>query len=1482
MRTLNVRRAIVLFVVTIVIVGSTGLLHSYQLNRHAKKIKQQAEAAWNDNPRRAADAIQAIRSYLVLKPQDYEARETLGCWCFDTAQFPAAMQIMEELVRVLEHQTPRDEEEKAVIRKARLEARRKAADAAFRLERYLDAKTHLELLKNELPDDADLLVMLGKCQDRMKEEEEAVKSFTPAIKQKPDWVEVYIRKANALLSLNKRAEADQCMAEMIAYWEKPGLDPPKDKAAYAHFAYGLYLKQRGGWADALKQAETTLKLKKDHAGALLLAAESEMNLRHYPKAHDYAEKAIEAAPQAASVYAIMKEICLTRDDQSEKTAQDKQNEAIEVLQTGIKTCPSKEAKAELLWHLATIHLDRAGGTDAKSLAEAEDCVKKLRDYGFSPTILAFLDARIAYAHEDWKSARERFEKVRPQLNDIPESHELQKFLDYWTGYCYLQQGNDDKAVASFRSSLTYDKFYFRAHDRIAQILLAQAEGKLTPREKEAAYKEAVAEYQQVLAGNPADAEARLALAQALVRWNRDRKPEDQNWSEVELALRPLLSPHDPAWYDGPTQLLVAEALAAQGKADDAADLVERLRDQGSAFWIAQVNLAAQRGDMDHARKFLGEAKAKLGNKVPIRLAEAGLLLREQGLEAGAEIEKLATESISGFSPAEKAQLWEGLMNYLQAIKDFDRAKQLCRQIANLKPNDAMIRYRLFELAFWAQDARDMAGSLRMLDSVLDEIDKIAGRGPLWLYCKAVRLELEASQGKPELLNEAMNYATQAQELRKSWSWPHVLQGEICRKQGHDDEALQHYLQAVSTGERNPHLISQLLQILYERQRFRDADQVILQLESNHTPLTPEIAGKEQEILAFQGDFNRALESANKYYDSNSNDYLDHVKHGRVLAVLTRRAKLEGHQDKLPEIKEQAEHAFRRACQSAPNSPECRVELVQLLVATDQMGKARIAAKDAEEMIPPNASPLAMGYIHEALGQTQEAGQCYEKAFSLNPDVPLVNRQLADFYLRSKNPQRAAPLIERLLGGTLQTSESDLVAARRLKAVLLSNEGYPKLKEANDLIDRNLKSPQASRQDKLLKVRFLMADPYLAHGPEVLKRLEDLVATDGAEPDPDDRFKLASLYLARDDWAHCREQMGKLVNGDRANPRYLAAYVRMLLDKNELVDAEQWLERLDPDSKTAESIALRADYMFRDKRWAAVPDFLAAYVNAEKIEPKEQLDRILIVARLLEDFGSRLTGPGQREQTQKFLEKARERYESYVEKRPGSEMLLAGFHARCGKVDEAIERIERNGEKSPSQEVLEVIGAIVSRPETENMSSQREKQLEKLEAVVVALLAKTQRPTPLLIGLAELQTSMDRLEDAEKIYREILGKDPNDDLAANNLSMILALQKTKLDEALELIDKAIERQGPLGSFLDTRAVVLIARHEPQRALEDLDAALAEKSTPVRRFHHGWAFQEDGNTVKAKEDLRLARRVGLQDSMLSKPEREIRREIDRQGN
>ena len=96
---------------------------------------------------------------------------------------------------------------------------------------------------------------------------------------------------------------------------------------------------------------------------------------------------------------------------------------------------------------------------------------------------------------------------------------------------------------------------------------------------------------------------------------------------------------------------------------------------------------------------------------------------------------------------------------------------------------------------------------------------------------------------------------------------------------------------------------------------------------------------------------------------------------------------------------------------------------------------------------------------------------------------------------------------------------------------------------------------------------------------------------------------------------------------------------------------------------------------------------------------------------------------------------------------------------------------------------------------------------------------------LLMVQASLRSIQMRFADAEERYRKVLDKDPNYYPALNNLAELLALQKIKLDEALQDVNRAIEVRGPEGAIVDTRASVYLAMGRTQDAIRELEKALA---------------------------------------------------------
>jgi tetratricopeptide (TPR) repeat protein len=88
----------------------------------------------------------------------------------------------------------------------------------------------------------------------------------------------------------------------------------------------------------------------------------------------------------------------------------------------------------------------------------------------------------------------------------------------------------------------------------------------------------------------------------------------------------------------------------------------------------------------------------------------------------------------------------------------------------------------------------------------------------------------------------------------------------------------------------------------------------------------------------------------------------------------------------------------------------------------------------------------------------------------------------------------------------------------------------------------------------------------------------------------------------------------------------------------------------------------------------------------------------------------------------------------------------------------------------------------------------------------------------------------------------------------------------LDEALELINRAIDLAGPSATLLDTRACVYQALGRTDDALADLSAAIARQPSAVWYFHAAIARRAAGDKSATREALAQAESLGLAASQL----------------
>lgn len=97
--------------------------------------------------------------------------------------------------------------------------------------------------------------------------------------------------------------------------------------------------------------------------------------------------------------------------------------------------------------------------------------------------------------------------------------------------------------------------------------------------------------------------------------------------------------------------------------------------------------------------------------------------------------------------------------------------------------------------------------------------------------------------------------------------------------------------------------------------------------------------------------------------------------------------------------------------------------------------------------------------------------------------------------------------------------------------------------------------------------------------------------------------------------------------------------------------------------------------------------------------------------------------------------------------------------------------------------------------------------------------------------------MRRLPEAEAAYRDALRIDPNDLRVMNNLAYVLASQRIKLDEALNLIQRALAKGPNRATLYDTLGVIQLARNNVSAAREAFERGLAlEPGNLMLRQHH----------------------------------------------
>ncbi len=568
--------------------------------------------------------------------------------------------------------------------------------------------------------------------------------------------------------------------------------------------------------------------------------------------------------------------------------------------------------------------------DDRQLEAAQKIINELQDRpNFPSEDIGLLVARAEFAQGHWLTARQGFEKVRAAFSSRPA---FQKQIDVLIGECYGFAGDYDLQEKAYRRALAIDPFYLPARKGVFRAL--QAAGRL---------EDAMTEFGQLGKIGGLGPAGPAMLTRMLIASVRQQPVSERNWERVEKALEEAeLASTDRQQ----NARLRSEVLIAENRLSDAErvllEALGRNPMQGEVL-LALASLASRQQQWGKAEKLLADAQQVLGDGAPERAAQAEYFVSRYGAKAAEQIQSLA-ENTEKFSDADLPQLWRGLLTPALQAGDMALVKQLCQRILEKEPANIQVRFLLFDFAM--QDRDDAA-----MEKTLADIERVTGHSAYWCYGQAVRLSLRAKShpdDKNALLSEALGYLAKARELRPSWTRISMVTADIYEQQGKLHEALESDMEAIELGDRSAAVIQRATNLLYQQQRYADADQLLRRLETQQVALSPEVNLMGAATAYYQGEFDRALEMARKAVSEDSTNYEQHLSLGHMLKLLGRQAKAEGKGNVSEPLLADAEKAFRRAVELKPEAPETWVALIQFLGAAGRIDEAKKSIAEAVE------------------------------------------------------------------------------------------------------------------------------------------------------------------------------------------------------------------------------------------------------------------------------------------------------------------------------------------------------------------------------------------------------------------------------------------------------------------------------------------------------------------------------------------------------
>jgi tetratricopeptide (TPR) repeat protein len=1427
-------RAFLILVVILAALGVGGyFLHRYQMGRQVEIFLEKADKAEADKDPQSA--ITFLERYLLMKPKDTKALARYVMLLDDAAksnqEILRAFLAMEKSLNEIAAGADKTEDPKS-WEDIRRNLRKRAAKRASLIGRHKDAETHLaDVLKPYLsmkeaelakhPEYIDLKEIDADAKKKQGKNDEAMNIYRELIRLAPDRVDNYVELATLAEQKRDLDEAGRVLTALIQ---------TNAQSAKARYEYSGFLRKRGKYDEAAKELEVARGLPAaDDLMALIIRDSAEVagNRAHAATGARQRDEATRFLAEAEQFYKIgaerfpknpqfhlgIAQLHLTRGNAGRAAALEALHKALPYIGEGSYD----------QWMATKLLLDAGDKPKAIELHSA------LRNkFGATP-VIEYISARLLFEEGKAGEAVAILERIKDNLEVLMPPLALEANLLLASAHQRLD--NSDRRLAAL------DRILIKSPTS-PELQLTRADTLVTIGRE----NEALEIYRQFAEGRP---RVRFALIRLLVN-HEQRKPEaERNWNEVRAQLERFSTADRKSREYQLAQIQVAWALGNLSEVETLIEKAIREQPKEPAFWASKVMFLESKHARDpqtrdrEVQQCLQEAERASGDHPSLRFVRLRRLAGAPQEKALAELTALQKDA-DKFPADERSSLYTAIADAYRDRGLLAPARDLLDRALQATPLNLRVMTRQVELALF-ENKHDEASRL-----IAQMREKEGAEGTAWRLAQLQQYLIKIEKNDRSVIDEANKLANELEKLQPNMARAASSQGLLYFAQGRREMALEKLQRGIELGERNPQVIRLAVIMLSERGRAAEAKQLIAKNLSDlagsefYSKLATEAALLERGANI---DSAEVLQMLKRSVPAGSTRYEDYLWLGSAHFGVNDAAGAESH--------------FRRALELAPSEPAVWNHWLYFLINTDRKPQAEAELARAREALK-DKMPQVLAPYYEALGQHDKAEQQWLQINAARPNDPAAKQSLAVYYLRTGASAKAEPLLKQLIDAANVQLGVNAWARRSLAVILATKGDFASYRQAQALVQENLRQNPVSSEDLRTRALILSTRP----GPrrDLIKDLERSFTS--IKPTPNEAILLARLYEEEGDWDRAKLILEEQMRGKGAEiPFCLAYHVRALVRNNLSDQAVSWMEKLEKLApKDLMTMEAKARLLFAQSKQREAVQLVQARAS-ELFDEKKDPQVFLQMGMFLEELGEKAAAEAA---VRRFVREA-------SPKNPKALIALAEFLARNGRSSEAIKLCEDSWDRLTVADAAQaVVAAFI-------MGPTNDADFRRLESRLLSATQLYPHETRIPMALADMYGITGKLNDAIAIYKRVLDKEPTNPVALNNLAWLLSENAATLDEALDYVNRAIQQFGPAPALLDTRAMIQLRKGKHAEAVTDMTEALNQAPKASYYMHLALIHHKAGAPVAAERAWTKAKSLNLNQEKLPFSERAFYAEL-----